>query len=277
MSSGTDGADQPDQPAVVVEREGKLGIVRLNRPAKLNSLNAAAFRGIQDGFAEHGLDDRVTAVLLEGEGRSFCAGGDQSGGSQGSAKRPEGAYGWYDYIDREAGDLVRQLVNFTKPVVAGVQGHVYGAGMALSLMADLVVAAQDARFSTAYLRIANKPDFGATYLLPRRVASLSVAKDLMYTCRVVEVDEALRLGLVNRVVARDELREKARELANELADGPPQSLRVTKQLLNRSLDSDLESMLAMEALAHGIVKVSKDHREGIEAFFGKRKPTFTGE
>lgn len=275
--SATNGAAASDAAAVVVEREGRLGIVRLNRPAKLNSLNADVMRGVRDGFEQHGADDSVTAVLLEAEGRSFCAGGDQSGGSQGTAKRPEGAYGWYSYLAREASGLVRQLVGFDKPVVAAVQGHVYGAGMALALTADLVVAAADAQFSTAYLRIANKPDFGMTYLLPRRVPSLSVAKDLLYTCRVVEADEALRLGLANRVVERDQLRERARALAGDLADGPPQSLRVTKQILDRSLDSDLETVLAMEAMAHGIVKVSKDHTEGVAAFFEKRKPTFTGE
>lgn len=275
--SGGDGSCQESEAAVVVEKEGRLGVVRLNRPSKLNSLNAEVIQGIRVGFAAHSADDSVTAVLLEAEGRSFCAGGDQSSGSQGTVRTPEGPYGWYSYLAREANSLVRQLVGFDKPVVAGVQGHVYGAGMALALMADLVVAAADVRFSTAYLKIANKPDFGATYLLPRRVPSLSVAKDLLYTCRVVESDEALRLGLVNRVVERERLRAKARELAGELAGGPPQSLRVTKQILDRSLDCDLDTVLAMEAMAHGIVKVSKDHREGVEAFFGKRKPMFTGE
>ncbi|MCF7550773.1 enoyl-CoA hydratase/isomerase family protein [Pseudonocardia sp. WMMC193] len=266
----------PAAPAVVVEREGRLGVVRLNRPTKLNSLDAEAIQGVRDGFAAHGADDAVTAVLLEGEGRSFCAGGDQSSGSQG-AGRPDGAYGWYCYLAREANSLVRQLVGFDKPVVAAVQGHVYGAGMSLAMMADVVVAAADVRFSTAYLRIANKPDFGATYLLPRRVPSLSVAKDLLFTCRVVEADEALRLGLANRVVDPGRLRAEARALAGELADGPPQSLRITKQILDRSLDCDLETVLAMEALGHGIVKVSKDHAEGVAAFFAKRAPTFTGE
>ncbi|HTK62875.1 MAG TPA: enoyl-CoA hydratase-related protein [Pseudonocardia sp.] len=271
--SASNGAGQVDAPAVIVERIGKVGVVRLNRPTKLNSLNPDAIRQLRDGFAAHAVDDGVNAVLLEGEGRSFCAGGDQSGGG----KKPEGAYGWYRFLAREANTLVRELVGFEKPVVAGVQGHVYGAGMALAMTADLVVAAADARFSTAYLKIANKPDFGTTYLLPRRVPSLSVAKDLIYTSRVVAADEALRLGLANRLVDTERLHEEALALATELADGPPQSLRVTKSILDRSLDSDLDTVLTMEAMAHGIVKVSKDHAEGVAAFFEKRSPTFTGE
>ncbi|HEY9414163.1 MAG TPA: enoyl-CoA hydratase-related protein [Pseudonocardia sp.] len=271
--SGSNGAGDSGAPSVIVERVGKVGIVRLNRPTKLNSLNPDAIKGLREGFVAHAIDDSVNAVLLEGEGRSFCAGGDQSGGGT----KPEGAYGWYRYLARQANTLVRELVGYEKPVVAGVQGHVYGAGMALAMTADLIVAAADTRFSMAYLKIANKPDFGATYLLPRRVPSLSVAKDLLYTSRVVAADEALRLGLANRVVDTERLREEALALATELADGPPQSLRLTKSILDHSLDSDLDTVLAMEAMAHGIVKVSKDHAEGVAAFFGKRTPTFTGE
>lgn len=267
--SGDDAAISP----VVLERVGDVGVVRLNRPERLNALDAATIGALRAAVATWAADDAIGAVLLEGAGRSFCAGGDQGDGAQPS----RGAYGWYDYLAAEANGLVRELVGIATPVVAAVQGHAYGAGMCLALTADLVVAADDARFCLPYLRIGNKPDFGASYLLPRRVPSLSVAKDLVYTSRIVEAPEALRLGLVNRLVPAAELHDAGLDLAAELASGPPQALRLSKAILDRSLDSDLDTVLAMEAMAHGIVKVSRDHAEGVAAFRAKRRPTFTGE
>ncbi|GAA3238671.1 enoyl-CoA hydratase/isomerase family protein [Pseudonocardia petroleophila] len=260
-------------PPVVVESVGRVGVVRLDRPGKLNALDGPTISALRAAVARCAADDGIAAVLLEGAGRSFCAGGDQSGGAQ----PPRGAYGWYAYIAAEANALVRELLGMPKPVVAAVQGHAYGAGMCLALTADLVVAADDARFCMPYLKIANKPDFGASYLLPRRVASLSVAKDLIYTSRVVDAPEALRLGLANRLEPLAGMRSAALSLASDLAAGPAQALALSKAILDRSLDSDLDTVLAMEAMAHGIVKISRDHAEGVAAFFGKRPPTFTGE
>ena len=266
-------AAEDEVPPVVVESVGRVGVVRLDRPGKLNALDGRTIGALRAAIARCAADDQVGAVLVEGAGRSFCAGGDQGAGAQ----PPRGPYGWYTYIAAEANALVRELVAVPKPVVAAVQGHAYGAGMCLALTADLVVAAEDARFCMPYLKIANKPDFGASYLLPRRVASLSVAKDLIYTSRVVEAPEALRLGLANRLEPPDGMRAAALGLAADLAAGPAQAMALSKAILDRSLDSDLDTVLAMEAMAHGIVKVSRDHAEGVAAFFGKRPPTFTGE
>lgn len=140
-ASAGNGSIAAAPPSVVVEREGRLGIPLLNPAGNLNSLNADVMRGVRDGFEQHGADDAVTPVLLEAEGRSFCAEGDQSSGSQGTAKLPVVTYEWCSYLAREASGLVRQLVGCDKPVVAAVQGHVYGAGIALALTADLVVRA----------------------------------------------------------------------------------------------------------------------------------------
>lgn len=263
-------------PTVVVERDGGVGIVRLNRPEVLNALDPATMRLLGAAFAELAADDAVRALLLTGEGRSFCAGGDQAPGAQ----PDRDAFGWYDYLATEIAGLVRGLVRFPKPAVAAVHGHAYGAGMCIAMACDLVVAARDARFAMVQTRIGNKPDFGGLYLLPRRVASLSIAKDLVLTAREVGAEEALRIGLANRLADGDgpaAAGPAGLALARELAAGPTLSLRMSKSILDRSAELDLDAVLELEALAHGYVKQSADHREGVAAFRERRPPRFTGE
>ncbi|MBX6377508.1 MAG: enoyl-CoA hydratase/isomerase family protein [Clostridia bacterium] len=247
-------------------------MLRLNRPEVLNALNDAMFADLLRALDELEADAAVRAVLVTGEGRSFCSGGDV-----GAMTDERTGYQWYRYMSYRVGRLVQTLVNFPKPTVAAVNGHAVGAGMNLALACDLLVAADDARFSQIFVRVGLKPDFGGLYLLPRRVLSLPLAKELVFTGRMVDAEEALRLGFVNRVVPRERLLDEALALARQVAEGPAQAIQLSKAVLNRSLELDLDAVLQFEAMTHGFVKQSRDHREGVQAFREKRPPRFTGE
>lgn len=170
---------------------------------------------------------------------------------------------------------VSALARFRTPTIAMVDGFAVGAGCNLALACDLVVASDRARFGEVFARIGLIPDAGGIYLLPRRVG-LARAKELVFTADVLEAVEAARIGLVNRVVPVAELEAQTLALARRIAEGPPRVHATAKALLNRSLDLDLDTSLAWEALAQGIMIESEDHREGLAAFFEKRPPRFTG-
>jgi len=168
-----------------------------------------------------------------------------------------------------------RLVNFPRPTLAMVEGVAVGAGCNLALACDLVVASEDAKFGEVFAKIGLVPDGGGTYLLPRLVG-LARAKELIFTAEIIDAAEALRLGLINRVVPARELAAVTRDLAERIAAGPPLALRMAKELVNRAAASDLDTALNLEAFAQGVAIASDDHQEGVSAFFEKRRPRFTG-
>jgi len=170
---------------------------------------------------------------------------------------------------------VLQLVNFPLPTIAMVDGYAVGAGSNLALCCDLIVASDRAKFGELFCKIGLAVDGGGTWLLPRLVG-MARAKELIFTGDIFDAAEALRLGLVNRVVPHAELLATTRALAEKIAAGPPLALRLDKQALNRAAATDLAGALEIEALSQGLAVASDDHQEGVAAFFDKRPPKFTG-
>ncbi|PYN49036.1 MAG: enoyl-CoA hydratase, partial [Candidatus Rokuibacteriota bacterium] len=170
---------------------------------------------------------------------------------------------------------VLRLVNFPLPTIAMVDGYAVGAGSNLALCCDLIVASDRAKFGELFCKIGLAVDGGGTWLLPRLVG-MARAKELIFTGDVFDAAEALRIGLVNRVVHAADLAATTRELAEKIAAGPPLALRLDKQALNRAASSDLAAALEVEALSQGLAIASDDHREGVAAFFDKRPPKFSG-
>jgi 2-(1,2-epoxy-1,2-dihydrophenyl)acetyl-CoA isomerase len=156
-----------------------------------------------------------------------------------------------------------------------VEGYAVGAGCNLALACDLVMASETAKFGELFGKIGLVPDGGGTYLLSRLVG-LARAKELIFTADVIDAGQALRLGMINRVVPAAELVAATRALAERIAAGPPLALRLAKELVNRAAASDLETALNLEAFAQGLAIASDDHREGVAAFFEKRPPRFSG-
>ena len=215
-------------------------------------------------------DEAARVVVLTGAGGHFCAGGDVK---TMRARRHSAAEGRarVESLNR----LVLRLVDFPKPTIAMVDGYAVGAGSNLALCCDLIVASDRAKFGELFCKIGLAVDGGGTWLLPRLVG-IARAKELVFTGDIIDAADAMRMGLVNRVVHVADLASTTRDLAEKIAAGPPLALRLDKQALNRAASSDLAAALEVEALSQGIAVASDDHREGIAAFFEKRPPKFSG-
>jgi 2-(1,2-epoxy-1,2-dihydrophenyl)acetyl-CoA isomerase len=249
--------------------DGGIATITLDRPDALNSLEASLKKDLLAAFREAGRDRAVRVVILTGAGRAFCVGQDLK-----ERLAPDPAP--LDVEVRERfNPLVMAIRLLDKPVIAAVNGVAAGAGASLAFACDLRIAAEHASFVLAFGRIGLIPDTGATWLLPRLVG-LGRASELLLLADPLPAAEALRIGLVNRVVPGDELAAQARRLAMSLAEGAPRAMALTKRAMRRALESGFEATLDYEASLQGIAGRTADHAEGLAAFIEKRPPRFTG-
>jgi 2-(1,2-epoxy-1,2-dihydrophenyl)acetyl-CoA isomerase len=252
------------------ERRDAVATITLNRPGARNALDIVMRRELIAALDEVEADVAARVLILTGAGGHFCAGGDVKTMRE---KRHTAAEGRARVELLNA--MVRRLVDCPKPTIAMVDGYAVGAGSNLALCCDLIVASDRAKFGELFWKIGLVPDGGGTWLLPR-VVGLARAKELIFTADVIDAAEALRIGLVNRVVPVAELEAATRALAEKIAAGPPAVLRMAKHMVNRAATSDLAAALDLEAFSQGLAIASEDHQEGLRAFFEKRPPRFTG-
>ena len=255
---------------LISERDGGIATITLNRPQALNALDLVMRRELASVLDEVEADEAARVMILTGAGGNFCAGGDVK---TMRARRHTAAEGRarVESLNR----MVLRLVDFPKPTIAMVDGYAVGAGANLALCCDLIIASDRAKFGELFCKIGLAVDGGGTWFLPR-VVGLARAKELVFTGDVIDAAEAVRLGLINRVVPAAELEETTRALAEKIAAGPPLALRLDKQMLNRAASTDLSSALEAEASSQALAIASDDHAEGVAAFFEKRPPRFTG-
>jgi 2-(1,2-epoxy-1,2-dihydrophenyl)acetyl-CoA isomerase len=252
-----------------VEVDGPVATLTLDRAAALNALTVPVKVALREALESLASDRAVRAVILTGAGRAFCAGQDL-------AERDEPDAAPLDVEVRERyNPIIRALQSMGQPVIAAVNGVAAGAGASLAFACDLRIASEEARFVLAFGRIGLVPDSGATWFLPRLVGPAKAA-ELALVGDPVDAAEALRLGLVSKVVPGEELMSEARALAERLAEGAPLAVALTKGALQRSLTIDLDEALEGEAKLQGIAGASADHAEGLAAFREKRPPRFTG-
>jgi 2-(1,2-epoxy-1,2-dihydrophenyl)acetyl-CoA isomerase len=254
---------------LIVDQSGPIATITLNRPEARNALDFAMRRELLTALDEIEANPAARVVILTGAGGHFCAGGDVKNMRQ----RSTAADGQVrvGLLNR----AVLRLVNFPLPTIAMVDGYAVGAGSNLALCCDLIVASDRAKFGEVFPKIGLVPDGGGTWLLSR-VVGLARAKELIFTADIIDAAEALRIGLVNRVVPATELEQTTRDLAARIAAGPPGALGLAKALLNRSATVDLATSLSFEAYAQAQTITSEDHAEGVRAFLEKRAPRFTG-
>lgn len=245
-----------------------VGIVTMDRPEKLNALTVAMREALGTAFETAARDPGVRAVLLQARGKAFCASGDVS--KMGNFTASSGRE-----LLKLAHRMVRNLANIEKPVVAATRGAVAGIGWSMALACDAVIASDTARFTQVFRHVGLVPDGGAIYFLTQHLGLLR-AKELVYSGRRIDAQEALSLGLVNRVVADGELDQVALDYARELAKGPTFALGVAKKIFKMMYQPDLETLLDAEAWAQGLALMTEDHKEGVQAFFDKRKAEFKG-
>jgi len=255
---------------LLVEIVEGVAEVTINRPDAANALNPLMSRELSDLAIELDTNPAVRAVLITGAGPMFCAGGDLKGMAD-----EENISATLLHM---AGDLhmgLSRLARMSAPVIGAINGTAAGAGFSLALAMDLAIAADNAVFTMAYTRAGLSPDGSSTYFAPRRLGDRR-ARELMLTNRVLNATEALEWGVVNQVVAADELMTEARKLARQLASGPTQAFGAVKTLLNQSYDNGLEAQLELESRSIAKLGSGEDGQEGIAAFVAKRKPEFKG-
>ena len=251
--------------------EHQVAWVTLNRPEARNALDDAMREALLAILTDARTNPEVRALVLTGSGKGFCTGADLSG--RGSGLSGPGAA--RELMRTRSQRLIRALWELEKPVIAAVNGVAAGLGAHLAFACDLIIAAADARFIEIFVRRGIAVDGGGAFLLPRLIG-LAKAKELVFFGDDLPADDALRIGLVNKVVPQEELTTAAREWAERLAQGPTYAIGMSKRLLNRSLDTDLETALEEEALVQCLVTQSADTQEGMRAFMEKRRPAFTG-
>lgn len=256
---------------LLYEVKDKIATITLNRPDKLNAFTGPMIDAWAKALAEAQADDAVNVVVVTGAGRAFCAGGDVGRMKEGRPTPLDHKNQLWENIHR----VPRTLEAMDKPVIAMVNGLAVGAGMGMCLMCDVRIASDEARFSTGYVRVGLVPGDGDTYFLPRLVGAAK-ALELLWTADFIDAQEALRLGIVNRVVPHGDLAQQAREFAEQLAAGPQVAIRMIKRLVYQSLRLDLRTHLDLVSSHMAVIRETADHAEGVAAFKEKRPPRFQG-
>lgn len=256
---------------ILFEKNGGVATISLNRPKVLNAFDGRMHEEMREALDAAAEDEEIRCVILRGEGRGFSAGADLAQIIESSDGDPDlGAY-LRDTYSR----LVIRMVSMEKPIIGMLHGPVYGAGLGIALACDLRVAAESAKFSVAFIKIGLMPDAGVSFFLPR-IVGLGRAMEMSMLGEPVEAEEAYRTGLVNKVVSDDAIADEAAALAERLAAMPTRALGKIKQSLYASFESDLDTALEAEAEGQTFCGYTKDHKEGVAAFFEKRAAEFTG-
>ena len=259
---------------VLYTKADGIATITLNRPEKLNAVTFEMHDLIEEAVADAVKDSSLRSLILTGAGRGFCGGTDVTGSMVSSLElslRLVGARGatfeqpssWW-------------FANIPQPTIAAVNGPAIGAGAEIALMCDFRIASETARFGWVFPQRGIVPDAGAgTYLLPR-IVGLTKALEIVLSGEIVDAEEALRIGLVSKVVPQDQLMATAKEFADHLTRGAPLALRMCKRLIYRGLERDMEAHQAMTRELLNLCFQTEDHKEGVMSFLEKRAPVWKG-
>ena len=255
---------------VLIDREDGYAILTINRAEKYNALNLEVIADISAAIDELGSGDDVRAMVITGSGdKAFISGADIE------IMRDLGSSAEGVAVSRQSQALTSKIDQLPKPVVAALNGYALGGGLELAMACDIRIAADTAKLGQPEINLGLIPGSGGTQRLPRLVGK-GMAKLLILSGEMIDADEALRIGLVEKVVPASELIDEAKSLARKLAARPPLAVAAAKEVINVGMEIDLESALSLESLEFGIICMSEDCKEGTSAFLEKRKPVFKG-
>ena len=267
-----------DHQFITVERRGHVAVLTLNNPDRLNALSAAMRDEVAGVLTATRADDEVRALVLTGAGRGFCAGADLAAGAAVMAEGGLVRATQNDKLDEMGwvGRWATMWAAFDKPVIGAINGVAAGAGLSTALACDVRIGSEHARFKSVFIERSLSPDSGLSFFLPR-VVGYAAAADMIFTSRAVGAEEALRLGLLNRLAPAAELVEAAVAYADEMTQWPPLALRMSKRVLQHNLDCGLDESLRFETLGLDFVgRARNDAKESRAAFVEKRKGVYTG-
>lgn len=249
---------------VILEKEGKLAILTINRPKALNALNAETVKDIEMAIEDLSQDNEVQVVILTGSGnKSFVAGADIK--EMKDMNVMDGRK-WALY----ANGVFRKIETLNKPIIAAVNGYALGGGCEISMACDIRLASKNAKFGQPESGLGITPGFGGTQRLARHVG-MGIAKEMIYTAKIIDAEEAYRIGLVNKVVEQDQLLDEAKKLANAIMKNAPIAVKLCKQAINRGMQVDIDTAVTFESELFGECFSTEDQTEGMTAFVEKRK------
>ncbi len=267
-----------DFETIILKKENRIATLTMNRPERMNAVNRTMALELVAAIEDVDKDDEMRVLVFTGAGKGFCAGADvggMAGGAQEGAttRSAEETRRWHS---RVVGGICLGFQKMQKPTIAMVNGVAVGGGFDMALACDMRVGSKNARFMNAFVRIGLFPGWGGTWLYPR-IMGLGKALEFLFTGDFLEAEEALRLGVLNRLVAPEDLEKETMVLAGKIAKGPPISIRLMKLQAYKGLQMDLETAIQMAAACETITLASEDHKEGIAAFREKREARYQGK
>ncbi|MGI8642004.1 MAG: enoyl-CoA hydratase-related protein [Pyrinomonadaceae bacterium] len=255
------------------ELQEDVAIITMNRPEALNALSLQLSKDLRSAF-ERAISEKARSVVLTGAGRAFCSGGDLRE-MQMMWRKEDRIEAFLDEPLKALHKVILLIRETPIPFIAAVQGVCAGAGTNFALACDLIFASENAGFNEAFVRIGLSPDCGGSFFLPRAIGE-KLAAELFMTGGTISAEKALQIGMINRVVPAENLMDEALQMAKKLALAPTGAIGRIKRMLNATFSNDLTAQLDLEATCQIESGKSEDFKEGVQAFFEKRQPNFTG-
>lgn len=254
---------------LILEKSNSVATITLNRPDVYNALDNALRLELQDALKDVGQDSQVRVVVITGAGKAFCSGQDLKAAAKETVSVS-------DSLRKGYNPIIKLMRDMAKPIICRLNGIAAGAGCSLALACDMIVAAEEAAMSEAFVHIGLVPDAGSSYFLPRLVGPQR-AFELVSMGGKLSAKEALEKGMVNKVVPMEDLDDAIKHYTDYYAQAPTKAIGIMKRMLNKSLHSSLDTMLEYEVHCQETAVRTKDHKEGVRAFMEKRKAEFKGE
>ena len=263
-----------DYQDILYDKTDRIATLTFNRPDRLNAITNVMRSEILDAMRDASADDDIRVVVLKGAGKGFCAGADLGGDRKpANDQRPEPNSRLPRDSFQEA--FARIMWDMPKPAIASINGAAAGLGFGMALTCDIRIASSVGKFASAFSRISLVPEACMTFYLPR-IVGLARAAEILYTGRQVLADEALSIGLLNQVVAPEELEQAVADMSQTLANAAPIAIQLTRRELYRGLEGTFDGQLEMELYHQRFIQGSEDSKEGPRAFMEKRAPEFEG-
>ncbi len=257
-----------EEKPVLWTKDAGICTVVMNIPKTLNALSTPMLEGLEEALEEC-FDESIRAVILTGAGKAFCSGGDIAGAVK------SGAQQWLFQNPKKLAVVINTIRQLPKPVIASINGAAFGVGMSFAMACDLRIASDKAILAQAYTSVGLSPDGAWTYTVPQ-IVGMAKALELVMLDTPIKAEEALRLGLVTKVVPADQLEAETAKVARKLADGPTKAYASAKAMINSSMLPGLESQMEKERWGISSCGATEDFKEGYEAVFNKRKANFSG-